>query len=128
MMFNFQDTQQVLLLLILINLGLCSYYFLLYQENKKTREEDQLLLDLEEKFRTKLGQPPEGQAPAICHGFHDRFFDNNKFLGWRSFWLKRQNNDLVSPDKNFEGTRIRNFLDNQQNVINYITPDNQKIR
>ena len=128
-----QDLQQVLILLILIHLGLCSYYYLLYQDGAKRREEDKLLEELEEKFQDpeliKKAEFEEKKLPAICHGFHDQFFpNNNQYLGWRHFWLKNQNKSQVEPDSNFEGTPIRTYLNNMPNVVNEVTPKALQIR
>lgn len=128
-----QDLHQVLILLILIHLGLCSYYYLIYQDGAKLREEDKLLNELEERFQDpetlRKSQIEEKKLPSICHGFHDQFSSTiNQQLGWRHFWLKNQNNSQIEPDKNFDDIPVRDYLNQLPNVINEITPKALQIR
>ena len=123
---------QILLLLILIQFALGGYYYLLYNEKNKMKKEDELLLQLEEKLNNdtnKCDTLPKGSLPSTCNGFHDKFFkDNNKFLGWRYFYLKNQSNNQIEDDKNFQGTSVRNYLDQLENTKNIITPKRLQIR
>jgi hypothetical protein len=128
-----QDLHQVLMLLILIHLCLCSYYYLLYRDGAKAREEDQLINELEKKLSDpetiKRVKFEKEKLPPICHGFHDQFFaNNNQYLGWRHFWLKNQGKNKVESDNNFEGTPIRDYLNNMPNVVNEVTPKELQIR
>lgn len=126
-----EDIVQILLLLIVIHIALSGYYYLLYQEKEKIKKEDELLLKLEEKFKDTniCSIAPNKNLPTVCNGFHDKFFqNNNKFLGWRYFYTRNQNNNQIEDDKNFDGTNVRNFLDNLQNVQNEITPKENQIR
>jgi hypothetical protein len=125
-----QDIVQILILLILIHMALCGYYYLLYQENQKMKDDDALILKLEEKFSddNKCSILPKKDLPNVCNGFHDKFFNNNKFLGWRYFYLKNQNNYQIEDDKNFDGTSVRNFLDKLENTQNDVTPKQYQIR
>ena len=128
------DSLQILILLILINVALCSYYYLLYQDSYMKKEEDSLLARLEEKFTnpdaTKLLEPVG--TPSIIHGFHDKFSvnnqNNNHMLGWRHFYLKNQSKQEIQNDDNFDGIITRNYLNTLENVQNYITPLENKIR
>ena len=131
------DTTHILTLLIIINVALCSYYYILHKDTVSKREEDKLILQLEEKFSDKnIDNNPnnnnknskEGFIPAICNGFHDKFFNNNKFLGWRLFYLQNQNKQIVEPDTNFKGIVTKNYLDNLPNVQNDVTPVKYQIR
>lgn len=126
------NTVQILLLLILIQIALGGYYYLLYNEKNKIKKDDQLLLELEEKFNNennKCDTLPKGSLPSTCNGFHDYFFkDNNKFLGWRYFYLKNQSNNQLEDDKNFQGTSVRNYLDHLENTKNIVTPKQLQIR
>ena len=127
------DVHQILILLIFIHVALCSYYYLLYQDNKKIKAEDELLLKLEEKFSDnnteRCDTLTKRELPVVCNGFHDKFFkDNNKFLGWRYFYLKNQSKDQVPEDTNFKGTSVRKYLDNLENVKNEVTPLQYQIR
>ncbi len=122
---------QILLLLILKQIALAGYYYLLYNQKNKMKKEDELLLELEKKFNNddKCNTLQKGSLPSICNGFHDNFFkNNNKFLGWRYFYLKNQSNTQIEDDKNFEGTNVRNYLDHLENTQNNITPKNLQIR
>jgi hypothetical protein len=64
----------------------------------------------------------------MCNPFHDKFFSNNKYLGWRRFYLKKQNQQEVEPTYNFEGIVTRNYLDSMPNVQNDVTPHQYQIR
>jgi len=131
------DTTHILTLLIIINVALCSYYYILHKDTISKREEDKLILQLEEKFSDKNidnnsnpnnKNSKEGFIPAICNGFHDKFFNNNKFLGWRLFYLQNQNKQMVEPDTNFQGIVTKNYLNNLPNVQNDVTPPKYQIR
>ncbi len=126
------DTNQILILLILINIALCSYYFLLYKDKQSKKYEDHLINYLDEKFSknkdSKELAVDRDSLINICNPFHDKFFDNNKFLGWRLFYLKNQSNKLVHPDNNFKGTIVQNYLNNMENVNNEVTPIKYQIR
>ena len=126
-----EESKQVLILLIVINLALCSYYYLLYKDNMEKKSEDKLLIKLDEHF-TKDNEPEyhpkEVILPTICNGFHDKFFNNNKYLGWRLFYLKNQNKSTVESDPNFKGIITQNYLDNMPNVKNEVTPIKNQIR
>jgi len=130
------DSLQILILLILINVALCSYYYLLYQDSSMKKAEDNLIARLEEKFSNGNGQMIEQMEPAgtpsIIHGFHDKFSinnnKNNKMLGWRHFYLKNQSKQEIENDGNFDGIMTRSYLDNLENVQNYITPIKNRIR
>ena len=53
------------------------------------------------------------------HGFHDNFFNNNnKFLGWRKWWLFNKNKYEVSTDPNFNDISTQYYLQNMDNVKN----------
>ena len=130
------DSLQILILLILINVALCSYYYLLYQDSSMKKAEDNLIARLEEKFSNGNGQiieqmEPTG-TPSVIHGFHDKFSinnnNNNKMLGWRHFYLKNQSKQEIENDGNFDGIMTRSYLDNLENVQNYITPIKNRIR
>ncbi len=131
------DSLQILILLILINVALCSYYYLLYQDSYMKKEEDALIARLDEKFTNYENEngiklmEPEG-TPSIIHGFHDKFSidneKNNKMLGWRYFYLKNQSKQEIEGDNNFDGVMTKNYLDNLQNVQNYIVPEKNRIR
>jgi hypothetical protein len=126
-----QDVYQILILLILIQVALMSYYYLLEQDRKKIKTEDELLLHLEEKFSddNKCNALTKKDLPPVCNGFHDVFFkNNNKFLGWRYFFVKNQSNSQVPEDTNFSGTSVKTYLDNLENVQNFITPKEYQIR
>ena len=47
------DTTHILSLLIIIQVALCSYYYILHRDTISKREEDKLILQLEEKFSSK---------------------------------------------------------------------------
>lgn len=127
------DTNQILILLILINVALCSYYFLLYKDTESKKQEDKLINYLDEQFSTTKDNDnnylkDESSLRNICNPFHDKFFNNNKYLGWRLFYLKNQTNKLVKPDDNFQGTIVQNYLDNMPSVMNEVTPVEYQIR
>ena len=131
------DTTHILSLLIIIQVALCSYYYILHRDTISKREEDKLILQLEEKFSDNPNNininlnnknSKEGFIPAICNGFHDKFFDNSKYLGWRLFYLQNQNKQMVEPDTNFQGIITKNYLNNLPNVQNDITPLKYQIR
>lgn len=130
------DSLQILILLILINVALCSYYYLLYQDSYMKKEEDSLIARLEEKFTDGNDQIIEPLEPAgtssIIHGFHDKFSinnnNNNKMLGWRHFYLKNQSKQEIEHDSNFDGIMTRSYLDKLENVQNYVTPIENRIR
>jgi hypothetical protein len=126
-----KDVYQILILLILIQVALGSYYYLLHQDKKKMKSEDDLLLKLEEKFSddNRCNALEKKDLPPVCNGFHDIFFkNNNKFLGWRYFYVKNQSNSQIPEDKNFSGTVVKSYLDNLENVKNYVTPKELQIR
>jgi len=52
------------------------------------------------------------------HGFHDNFFNNNKFLGWRKWWLSNKNKYVVPTDPNFNNISTQYYLQNMDNVKN----------
>jgi len=52
------------------------------------------------------------------HGFHDNFFKNNRFLGWRKWWLSNKNKYEVSTDPNFNDISTQYYLQNMDNVKN----------
>jgi hypothetical protein len=100
------------------------------------KEEDALIARLEEKF-TNPDSPiiealEAAGTPSIIHGFHDKFSinnnNNNKMLGWRHFYLKNQSKQEIENDGNFDGIMTRSYLDNLENVQNYITPRENRIR
>jgi hypothetical protein len=132
------DIYQVLILLILINLAFCSYYYLLYKDGVEKKNEDYYLLKLDEQFSNTgitnenmdiaTSNQNKKELPNVCHGFHDNFFNNNKYLGWRFFYLKNQNFNKVEEPDNFQGVLTRNYLDNLENVKNEITVREQQIR
>ena len=128
------DTTHILSLLIIIQVALCSYYYILHRDTISKREEDKLILQLEEKFSDNPNinlnnkNSKEGFIPAICNGFHDKFFDNSKYLGWRLFYLNNQNKQMVEPDTNFQGIVTQNYLNNLPNVQNDVTPVKYQIR
>ncbi len=125
------DTNQILILLILINVALCSYYFLLYKDTESKKQEDKLINYLDEQFSTIKNNnnlTDESTLRNICNPFHDKFFNNNKYLGWRLFYLKNQTNKLVKPDDNFNGTIVQNYLNNMPSVMNEVTPVEYQIR
>ena len=128
------DTTHILSLLIIIQVALCSYYYILHRDTISKREEDKLILQLEEKFSDNPNinlnnkNSKEGFIPAICNGFHDKFFDNSKYLGWRLFYLQNQNKQMVEPDTNFQGIVTQNYLNNLPNVQNDVTPVKYQIR
>jgi hypothetical protein len=130
------ESKQILILLIVINLGLCSYYFLLYKDAKQKKLEDSYLLELDKKFTEKyenenvnLDSSCNKEEPSsLCNPFHDKFFNNNNYLGWRRFYLKNQNHQEVEPTYNFEGIITRNYLDSMKNVQNEVTPPQYQIR
>ena len=68
------------------------------------------------------------EPSSMCNPFHDKFFSNNKYLGWRRFYLKKQNQQEVEPTYNFEGIVTRNYLDSMPNVQNDVTPPQYQIR
>ncbi len=127
-----EETKQVIILLIVINLALCSYYYLLYKDNVAKKDEDKLLVKLDEHFAknktSEVLHPKEIVLPSICNGFHDKFFDNNKYLGWRLFYLKNQSQSTVEPDPNFKDIITHNFLNNMPSVKNEVTPVKYQIR
>ncbi len=125
------ESKQVLMLLIIINLGLCSYYFLLYKDVQQKKDEDRYLLELDKKFTEKYENVNicnKEEPSSMCNPFHDKFFNNNKYLGWRNFYLKNQNQQEVEPTYNFEGIVTRNYLDSMVNVKNDVTPPQYQIR
>jgi hypothetical protein len=125
------ESKQVLILLIIINLGLCSYYFLLYKDANQKKDEDRYLLELDKKFTEKyenVNNCNKEEPSSMCNPFHDKFFSNNKYLGWRRFYLKKQNQQEVEPTYNFEGIVTRNYLDSMPNVQNDVTPHQYQIR
>jgi hypothetical protein len=128
------DTTQILSLLIIIQVALFSYYYILHKDTVSKKEEDKLILQLEEKFSDKNllnlnnKNSKEEFIPAICNGFHDKFFNNSKYLGWRLFYLKNQNKQMVEPDTNFKGIITQNYLNNLPNVQNDVTPLKYQIR
>lgn len=125
------ESKQVLILLIVINLGLCSYYFLLYKDVQQKKDEDKYLLELDKKFTEKyknVNSCNKEEPSSMCNPFHDKFFNNNKYLGWRRFYLKKQNQQEVEPTYNFEGIVTRNYLDSLTNVQNDVTPLQYQIR
>ena len=71
------DTNQILILLILINVALCSYYFLLYKDTESKKKEDKLLNYLDEQFSKNTNNTylkNESMLRNICNPFHDKFF------------------------------------------------------
>ena len=124
-----EDSKQILILLVVINVALCSYYYLLYRDTVAKKDEDKMLAKLEEKFSNKpLHAPGDIIQPSVCYGFHDKFFDNSKYLGWRQFYLKNQNQQMIEPDTNFNGVITKNFLTNMTSVQNEVTPKEYQIR
>ena len=128
------ESKQILILLIVINLGLCSYYFLLHKDAQQKKNEDRYLLELDNKFTEKYENKNHDnvcnkeEPSSLCNPFHDKFFSNNKYLGWRRFYLKNQNQQEVEPTYNFEGIVTRNYLDGMKNVQNDVTPPQYQIR
>jgi hypothetical protein len=62
------------------------------------------------------GQPVHRVGPVV--NFHQMFKPNLPELGWRNYYLSKYNDYNVPMDKNFDGTIIRNYLDNLENVDN----------
>lgn len=62
------------------------------------------------------GQPVHRVGPVI--NFHQMFKPNLPELGWRNYYLSTFNDYNVPTDTNFDGTIIRNYLDNLENVDN----------
>jgi hypothetical protein len=129
-----EESNQVLILLIVINIGLCSYYYLLRKDKLEKQNEDKYFLYLDEKFSNTTNKVIDSKSEyipkqaTIENKFHDSFFENNKYLGWRQFYLKNQSNQNVEKDGNFDGIITRNFLDNISNVKNEVTPLKYRIR
>jgi hypothetical protein len=62
------------------------------------------------------GQPVHRVGPVI--NFHQSFKPVLHELGWRNYYLNKYNDYEVPKDSNFDGTIIRNFLDNMESVDN----------
>ena len=62
------------------------------------------------------GMPVHHVGPVI--NFHQRFKHFLPEMGWRSLFLNNYSNYEVVPDTNFNGTVVRNYLDNLENVDN----------
>jgi hypothetical protein len=62
------------------------------------------------------GMPVHRVGPVI--NFHQRFKHYLPEMGWRSLFLNNYSNYEVVPDTNFNGTMVRNYLDNLENVDN----------
>ena len=62
------------------------------------------------------GMPVHRVGPII--NFHQSFKPFLPELGWRAIYLNNYNDYQVPPDTNFDGTMIRNFLNNLENVDN----------
>lgn len=121
---------QIGVLLFLINLSVAGYYYYIYQdqknnldeevENYKTGQLDDAKYAADCLANENTGNP---QETSISHGFHDKFAKHtNQALGWRHYYLQNQSHYMVEKDTNFSGTSVRPFLDNQENVNNYVVP------
>lgn len=62
------------------------------------------------------GQPVHPIGPVI--NFHQRFKPNLPELTWRGLYMERYNKTLPVRDASFDGTPVRNFLDQLENVDN----------
>jgi len=50
--------------------------------------------------------------------FHQKFKSVDKEFGFRHWWKKNKTRNYVPKDYNFEGTSVRQYLDNLDNVNN----------
>ncbi len=55
-------------------------------------------------------------GPSV--NFHQNFKSNLPELGWRRWWINNKTKNKVNPDVNFNGTSVRQYLDNMDNVKN----------
>lgn len=62
------------------------------------------------------GMPVHRVGPVL--NFHQKFKPFLPELGWRAVWLSNYTDYQVPPDTNFDGTMIRPFLDNLENIDN----------
>ena len=65
---------------------------------------------------SRIGTPVHHIGPVL--NFHQKFKPELPELGWRNFYLNNYTKTLPENDTNFEGTPIREYLDNMENVKN----------
>lgn len=116
-----------LLMFIIIS---CSIYYLFIQKeqgNNSALLNNELLLEnnknngeTTEKFMPVM---PCKRTLGPVYNFHEQFnkrLNTQKYkeLGWRNWWFKNKRCSKLSSDTGFEGTIVKNYLSNMDNVNN----------
>lgn len=116
-----------LLMFIIVS---CSIYYFFIQKNHGNNSElpdDELLSannnnsnNISEKFMPVM---PIKRTLGPVHNFHEQFnkrLNTQKYkeLGWRNWWSKNKRCSKLSPETGFEGTIVKNYLTNMDNVKN----------
>lgn len=117
-----------LLMFIIVS---CSIYYFFIQKNHGNNSDlpdDELLSannnnsnnNISEKFMPVM---PNKRTLGPVHNFHEQFnqrLNTQKYkeLGWRNWWSKNKRCSKLSPDTGFEGTIVKNYLTNMDNVKN----------
>lgn len=128
------DTTFLEYLLIFIIIICSIYYFL---QNNKNNNDDKNNLNainnnindisssnsnsiINEKF---LPIMPSKRQLGPVHNFHEKFNERlntkkYKELGWRNWWFTNKRCSTLGSDTGFEGTVVKNYLSNMDNVKN----------
>jgi len=92
--------------------------------------DDTPIINIQNNNRNHNGNGNHNQKeqfkPIIINGrilgpsvnFHQNFKSNLPELGWRRWWIKNKTKNKVNPDVNFNGTSVRQYLNNMDNVKN----------
>ena len=115
------DFLKYLLVLILISIvGLFlyqAYYGPAIIKRGKHSSEEFMPIIWDTCTNNRTGKQPVHRVGPVIN-FHQSFKPVLPELGWRNLYLSRYNNSEVPNDTNFDGTIIRNFLNNLDNVDN----------
>ena len=59
-----------------------------------------------------------GPQPLFHQKFNHALHKNNNSLGWRNYYLRNNNKNLVKQTDNFKNSLVSNYLKNMDNVNN----------
>ena len=107
----------------------------IYQEYYMKKEEPTIVNNIVEhdsdnmqKFKqcigldnsVKLGNKRRilGPQPFFHQKFNKKIQSNNNSLGWRNYYLRNNNKNLVKKNNNFKDSLFSNYLKNMENVQN----------
>jgi len=114
-----------LLLFIIVS---CSIYYFFIQNKQNSKEDINIEMNASNNSNNKTNEKflpimPVKRQLGPVHNFHEQFNERlnvkkNKELGWRNWWFENKRCSKLSPNTGFEGTVVKNYLNNMDNVKN----------